>query len=62
MLQLSGEAVSLLEKFYSQNAVKQKEGVGKLESYEKKLRVLSDYEFINKYLKHERFEIVSSLE
>jgi len=52
MLKLSGEAVSLLEKFYSQNAIKQKESVGKIESYEKKLRVLSDYEYINKYLKH----------
>lgn len=39
------------------------EAISKIElNDDKKWRVISDYEYINKYLKHERFEIVSELD
>lgn len=39
------------------------EAIGKIElNDDKKWRVISDYEYINKYLKHERFEIVSEFD
>lgn len=63
MFDLSKDSVSLLEKFYNKNAISQKEAAGKeVENYEEKLGVITDYEYISKYLKHERFEIVNELE
>jgi len=39
------------------------EAISKIElNDDKKWRVISDYEYINKYLKHEKFEIVSDLD
>lgn len=55
MFNLKANSINLLENFYKTNAIKQKEAVSKVEINDKKLAVISDYEYINKYLKHERF-------
>ena len=60
MLKLCADSVTLMEKFYGANASRQMERASKVKFEEGKLTVFSDYEFINKYLKHERFEVVDS--
>jgi hypothetical protein len=59
MFELTASSINLLEVFYKNNATKQMQRAGKLEFTDNKFNVISDYEYINKYLKHERFEIVS---
>jgi hypothetical protein len=59
MFNLKANSVNLLENFYKTNAIKQKEAASKAVISEKKFNVISDYEYINQYLKHERFAIVN---
>jgi len=55
MFELTKDSISLMEKFYNQNAVLQREHVAREFEWEDKYEVITDYEYINKYLKHERF-------
>ena len=49
-----------MQNFYNINTTKQMQKASKITFSDKKLKVFSDYEFINKYLKHEQFQIIDS--
>ena len=53
MFKLCADSVTLLEKFYNQNALDQMERASKVQYDDKKLTVYSDYPYINEYLNHE---------
>lgn len=66
MFDLEKDSINVLEKFYKQNAVSQKQYIAKITNddsfFPSKHKVISDHEFVLKYLKHDMFTFVDKIE
>ena len=61
MTDRSMQAINIISEFYKVNGIKQREVAAKIGTYPEMLNVITDYEFIQKYLKNERFRLVEDL-